>query len=133
MSLINCPECGKLFEKKARNLCPDCIEKEEQDFKLIKDYLYKNPGEGIIAVSEQTGVSDKKIIAFLKEGRLFVDASYLNCEHCGKPISSGRYCNKCFVSLSKKLSQTTGAAESPKITNDVTKKGKKHMFSDFQY
>jgi len=29
MSIRNCPECGRIFEFVFKNLCPECIQKED--------------------------------------------------------------------------------------------------------
>lgn len=104
MNLRNCPECGRMFEFTGRNLCPDCVNKEEEDYETIKNYLRQNPNAGVSDVSEKTGVSEKKILAFLKKGRLVLEPQNsiaLNCEHCGKPIRSGRYCDGCCALMDK--------------------------------
>ncbi|MGD0153883.1 MAG: MerR family transcriptional regulator [Thermacetogeniaceae bacterium] len=119
MSLRNCSECGRIFEFTARDLCPDCVNKEEEDYELIKNCLRHNPGAGISEVSEKTGVAEKKILVFLKKGRLLLgpeNSITLNCERCGKPIRSGRYCDGCCTLMDKIIlesaSETTGSNQS---------------------
>ncbi|WP_422446897.1 TIGR03826 family flagellar region protein [Thermoanaerobacterium sp. DL9XJH110] len=106
MELRNCPECGKLFVYTVKNLCPDCVKKEEEDFEKVRDYLYDNPGATIEEVSEKTGVDSKKVLEFLREGRLVLknaNAGILSCEMCGAPILTGRYCDKCAGDMKKRL------------------------------
>lgn len=121
MNLRNCPECGHLFEFTVRNLCPDCINKEDDDFELIKSYLKHNPDAGILEVSEKTGVSEKKIMAFLKNGRLILESTNvitLNCERCGRLIRTGRYCDDCCTSINKVLENTTGTTSNNRGRNE---------------
>lgn len=59
MNLRNCPQCGKLFVYNIRNLCPECIKKDEKDFGCVRDYLYNHPRATIEEISEETGVSYK--------------------------------------------------------------------------
>ena len=71
MNIKNCPKCGKLFSPVGGSLiCKDCIRAEEQEFEKVRDYLRENRGADINVVSEKTGVSTKKILRYLKEGRL---------------------------------------------------------------
>ncbi|NPV28898.1 MAG: MerR family transcriptional regulator [Firmicutes bacterium] len=100
----NCPECGKVFAFVTRNLCPDCLEKEEISFQRVEKYLEENPGATVLEVSRATGVSEQKIVSFLREGRLIpAGQPLLECERCRKPISSGRFCPECRAALSSSL------------------------------
>jgi len=54
--LRNCPICGKVFVKINRNLCPECIEKEEKEFELVRKYLKDNPGASVEEIAEITDV-----------------------------------------------------------------------------
>lgn len=122
MNLRNCPECGHLFEFTVRDLCPDCVNKEENDYELIKSCLRHNPGAGILEISEKTEVSEKKIIAFLKNGRLILEptnAIMLNCERCGRVIRTGRYCDDCCASIDKIIENTTGTTSSDRGRNEA--------------
>lgn len=106
MELRNCPSCGKLFVYTTRNLCPDCKEKDEVNFHKVKDYLYENPGATIEEVSEETKVDTKKILEYLKEGRLMLkhsNTNILSCESCGKPILTGRFCDECISDMRQKF------------------------------
>ncbi len=112
MSIRNCPECGKLFEFFFKNLCPDCIKKEEGDFEAIVAYLKNNPEVGITEISEATGIGANRIIKMLKSGRLITVCEQhgillLNCGRCGKPIAEGQFCLQCRNSMSKVLSRET--------------------------
>lgn len=107
MELRNCPECGKLFAFMTRNLCPACLEAEERLFQEIESYLRQNPGATVSEVSQGTGVDEKKIIFFLRNGRLIGSgtALLLECERCGKPIKTGRFCDTCRAELGATLKE----------------------------
>ncbi len=92
-------------------MCPDCAKKEEDDFEKVRDYLYKNPGATIEEVSEQTEVDTKKVLEFLKEGRLMLkneNPNLLRCEICDSPILTGKYCEKCSRDMKKQLNNAKG-------------------------
>ena len=106
MSIKNCPECGKIFNFIRTNLCPECQEKEEQVFRVIRDYISQNPGVSAIDVSKDTGISEEKVLRFLRQGRLSIGGEKqvkLECELCGRPIYGGRYCPACLEKLTAGL------------------------------
>ncbi|ACB85805.1 TIGR03826 family flagellar region protein [Natranaerobius thermophilus] len=127
-NLKNCKRCGKLFLKTTRDICPDCHQKEEDDFLKVKQYLDKNPGATIVEVSEETEVSQKQIRKFIEEGRLLTskyEALTIECKRCGKEISQGKYCESCQGELSQQFESVKGE---PKQTDDETKEtGKVHI------
>lgn len=108
----NCPRCGKIFSYLGRPICNQCIEKEENEFKVVKDYVYDNPGATISEVSQETGVTVEKIMRFLREERLEIKAEnsnlILECERCGRAINSGRFCENCKGSINKEFRREFG-------------------------
>ena len=98
--LGNCPNCGKLFLR-IRNLCDDCLKKQEEDYLKSAAYLREHPGVSIQELSEATGVSTIQIRQFILSGRIlaenFPNLSY-PCEVCGRQIQTGKICNKCMKS-----------------------------------
>ncbi len=63
-------------------------------------------------------VSVKQIKQWVKEERLILSEAFLDgvlCEHCGRPITSGRFCDKCKVAMANNLrsafEQTTSNAK----------------------
>lgn len=73
----------------------------------IRDYIDRNPQATVLEVSKATDVEVKRILDFLKEGRLILGSKNTNisltCERCGKKILSGRYCESCSRELEKSL------------------------------
>lgn len=104
MELKNCKVCGSLFlyNGSPSTVCPRCNKKEEEDFELVKSYLWDHPRATLVQVVDHTGVSEKKIIRYLKEGRIeLADGSQIPiyCEICGKMIAQGRICDGCAGEL----------------------------------
>lgn len=111
--LENCPQCGKLFVRTVRPICPDCQKEIDKQFQLVYDYLRKkeNRQATIYEVSENTGVSLAQIKQFIREGRLMIrDLPNMGypCESCGEIIREGRMCLSCrkkFQGVAERLSQ----------------------------
>ena len=72
----------------------------------MRNYVRENRGVDIHLASEATDVSVKKIIRYLREGRLEVTEGmqdFLKCEKCGVPIRTGRFCKTCMDKMSEGL------------------------------
>jgi flagellar operon protein (TIGR03826 family) len=103
---INCDKCGRMFQTIAGvKLCGRCRESDDDMFKVVREYVYDNPGATVPEVSEATDVPEKKILKFLRDGRLETkgDSMLIDCERCGTAIPSGRYCNACTKEMSQGL------------------------------
>lgn len=100
MSMINCEHCGKVFNSNGFfKVCPGCMERDENDFTKIKEYLYERPCSKIFEVANDLNMPVKKIKRYLRENRLEIiekNNHFLFCEMCGKPIRSGKYCDECY-------------------------------------
>lgn len=103
--VLLCKQCGRLFQSAGSSYCPACAEEMDQAFNKVKEYIYNNEDATIMEIVENTGVAEKQVLYFLKEGRLSVDNTegMLRCEECGRPISSGRYCSVCRDKLANAL------------------------------
>lgn len=103
MDIRNCRNCGNIFNYLSGPIvCPACKESLEAKFQEVKLYIEEHPGVGIKQVSDACDVETSQIQQWLREERLEVtenSAIYLNCESCGAPIRSGRYCDKCRNNL----------------------------------
>lgn len=100
-----CKNCGNIFQSTGPDICPGCLRKMEDQFKIIKEYLYQHPKASVEEVAEKTEVEEKLILHFLREGRLEMVAAdgSLVCEKCGAPITSGRLCKTCSGTLANAL------------------------------
>lgn len=130
MNIKNCTRCGKIYNYDGFRICPSCRRDDEQDFQKVKEYLYEYPGANISEVEEATGVDSKKIIDFLREGRLEVGEGsnlVLECENCGVSIRTGRFCEKCASGLQRELGQAVADAKSK---NSSIKKEEKFRVID---
>ena len=107
MNIRNCRMCGHIFNYVAGPiLCPHYREKMEAKFQEVKEYIRSNPGVGIQEVAENCDVEPSQIQQWLREERLELtegSAIYLQCEKCGAPIRSGRFCEKCKYEMSMDL------------------------------
>lgn len=115
MDLRSCTNCERAYSYDGNNLCPKCRYDDDGDFKIVKEYLYENPGADIKAVEQDTGVEIKKILQYLKEGRIAItegsENTALTCERCDASINIGKYCNKCINEMKQEFK---GAIDSGK-------------------
>jgi predicted amidophosphoribosyltransferase len=102
MQAINCPRCGRVFTKVKTSVCPACVKEDDETFEKVRVYVKENPEHNIKFISEEINVPMKRIIQYIRDGRLEVSKGmYLDitCSQCGKPISSGNFCDKCAMEL----------------------------------
>lgn len=124
MDVINCKDCGRLFNALTRvRLCPQCQAKLEDKFQEVKKYVNENPGSTIEIVSKECEVSTKQIKQWLREERLTFSAESMQgieCEQCGVMIRSGRFCDACKAKLQNDLRSATyiPTAEEKKTVRD---------------
>lgn len=105
MNIRNCRVCGRIFNYlSGAPVCPSCRDKLEAKFQEVKEYIREHRGAGIQEVAEACDVDPAQIRQWLKDDRLEVTEDspmFLNCESCGAPIRSGKFCEKCKNSMSK--------------------------------
>lgn len=106
-----CKYCGTIFQYMGNVFCPKCLREMDEKFSIVKNFLYENPGASVARISEDTGIDEKMILYFLREGRLemITPDGTLVCEKCGAPITSGRLCNNCRSSLTSILDKALPA------------------------
>jgi flagellar operon protein (TIGR03826 family) len=124
----NCKRCGKIYNYiGGAPICPVCKDLDEADFSKVKEYLYQNPGATLSEVSTLLDIIVDRIKHYLREGRLEIIGSdsnmILECESCGRPINSGRYCADCSRDLEKDLKSTAKAIGSMLPHSDKNKTG----------
>lgn len=66
----SCKGCGKLFAFLPRGLCADCIDVREEHFRTVREWLRDNRGASVIAACQATGVEERLVAEFIREGRL---------------------------------------------------------------
>lgn len=103
MDVRNCRNCRNIFNYVVGPiLCPACREKLEEQFQTVKKYIQDNPKVSIQQVSADCDVDASQIKQWIREERLEIaegSALLINCETCGAPIHSGRFCDKCKMDM----------------------------------
>ena len=131
MNLKNCSQCGCLFTYAGRNICNKCLEKEEEEYKIVRKYVRDHPGASVLEVSEQTEIEEENILQFIRDGRLksqgFTGA--LACENCGKSISTGRFCTDCMQQRDNEIRGTlrSSAPQQPQAMPTIKKNDKLYI------
>ena len=127
MNVRNCKSCGKLFNYiTGAPVCPVCRQALEAKFQVVKQYIRDHKGVGIQEVSEACEVEPGQIRTWLREDRLEVtedSALMLNCESCGTPIRSGRFCDRCKASMTNSFNSILSAnkpVQKPENANNKT-------------
>ena len=121
MDVRSCKGCGRLYNYMGGTpICDACRKKLEEKFQKVKEYLEENVHATVSQVSDDMDVSVKQIKQWIREERLTLsDATEagINCEHCGTPIRTGRFCDKCKVAMQNTFAS---AIDKPKV-QPVTK------------
>ncbi len=109
MNIRNCKRCGVIYQYSGNRLCHSCLEKDEEDFKRVKEYLDENLKATMTEISSDLEISVEKIRGFLRDGRIEILANsgndLLRCDSCGTSISKGRFCGGCQAKLVRGISQ----------------------------
>ena len=136
MDVRNCTRCGKIYQYDGMKICPTCRKEDEKDYQTVKDYLKDNPGADISLVHEDTKVGIDKIIDFLRQGRLEVGEGgnlLIDCEICGVPIRTGRFCSKCTNELQQELSSAvSGPKKDPGLKAPKESKSKFRVIDRYE-
>lgn len=132
MDVKNCKGCNRLFQYiGGPPLCPACREALENKFAEVKEFIYQNPGTSIAQVAEETDVSVKQIKQWIREDRLVLSEATedgIECEHCGIPIRSGRFCEKCKNQIASGFSATISRPVASAPEKKTEKTGNKMRF-----
>ncbi len=131
MEIKNCRSCGRLYNYMGGpNMCARCLQKLEEKFQEVKEYLRENPKASIDDVAIEKDVSVKQIKQWIREERLSLshpDSSDIVCEHCGRHICSGRFCDKCKAAMQNKFYSAISKPETPQ-TKKKERDGNKMRF-----
>ncbi len=123
----NCKRCNRIFNYiGGAPICQDCKQQDEVNFKRVKEYLYDNPRASMFDVSKELDVSVQQIKMYLKEGRLEIVGNegnmILECERCGKSITTGRYCDGCSREVTNDIKSTADQMNKATSTEDIAAK-----------
>lgn len=133
MDIRNCKRCNRIFQYRGSKYCPNCMIELDEMFKVVRDYLYDHPEANVIQTSEATGVEEEIILEFLKQGRLELSEPSLAyvCERCGKPITTGRYCQDCITTLDREMKR--GFAEASQNPRNLGRDSNRmHIYDYYQ-
>lgn len=126
MDLRNCRRCGVLYRFRGYNVCNSCLNKDEEDYQKVREFLEKCPKASTMELSQNTGVDVSVINRFLREGRLSAEGftpatGAFTCEVCGVSINQGRYCESCLRKLRNEISsainQSGSQTTNPAVEN----------------
>lgn len=132
-NIRTCRRCRKLFNYIASPYCPRCVDEIDREYRVVRDYIYDHPNEGIKEIADATDVDERSILELLRDGRLELDSgsAALQCERCGSNISSGRYCGNCQSSLSNELKRAQDSIGfSPTQEKTITDRHNKNKHKD---
>lgn len=120
--VANCLKCKKIFNKINVPICPDCIKKEEELFDEVRLLIKDNPLIDIDKVIEDTGVTKRKLIKWIKEDKLVLElhgADALSCSKCGKPLTHGKICKKCANRMQETVNIISNSMKKEKPKTNV--------------
>lgn len=123
LNVRNCPKCGRVFTFVGNPICLKCQEEEEEIFEIVRKYIKDNGNESIEQVSEATGVTVKKILRYIKAGKIELVGSdegiQYPCERCGTLIHKGSYCDSCTYKIKKNFKNNFKKPETPEKNKTV--------------
>jgi len=109
----------------------DCKKQDEINFKRVKEYLYEHPGASLHEVSKELEISVQQIKMYLKEGRLEIVGEngnmFLECEKCGKSITTGRFCKECANEVTSDIKSVVSQMSSSAGSNEAKLKRERGM------
>lgn len=108
MEVKNCKGCGRLYNHiSGPKLCPECRKKLEEKFQEVKEYIRNNSQAALSDIAKENDVTVAQLKQWVREERLtFSNDSpvTLDCENCGAPIRTGRFCDNCKSTLKNEIS-----------------------------
>ena len=120
----NCPRCGKVFMKSRDPVCIGCMKEDEENFETVRAFVKENPNRTIKEVSDECKVSVKRILQYVRDGRLEASAGIqadVTCTKCGVQITSGTMCEKCISDVGQQIGSMVRDAQ--KKPNEQRKPG----------
>lgn len=100
MKTLRCRACKKTYEIGIGlpSLCPECIQKEKEEYDLVRSFVRDRPGVTVDIVERETKVERQKILRYIYDEKLEVYSkteSFMRCRMCGETIYTGILCDKC--------------------------------------
>jgi len=113
MEAMNCPRCGRVFVRIREAVCEACVKQEEDNFEKVREFVKEHPHKTIKEVAEECEVPMKRILGYIRDGRLEASGGMhgeITCSKCGKPIFAGRMCETCILDTSFQISDMKEAS-----------------------
>ena len=100
MELASCPVCGQLYMKGVIQMCPKCLAQEEENERIVAEYVDDHSRCTVEEVHKVTGIKESVIYRMIENGRLQeCENLQYPCQQCGKIINKGRLCKTCMESF----------------------------------
>lgn len=108
--IANCKRCESLFNKVLHDICPNCLQEDQERFEQVRDYLKDNRYAKLVDIVRDTHVLIEEITDMIEQGKLvLVDFPNLTieCQGCGLPTQDGAYCSTCKSEMIMALADAT--------------------------
>lgn len=100
MKLASCPVCGQLYIKGVIEMCPKCLAQEEENERIVAEYVDDHSRCTVEEVHKVTGIKESVIYRMIESGRLQeCENLQYPCQQCGTIINKGRLCRTCMESF----------------------------------
>ena len=117
MDVRNCRNCGRMFNYiGGRAICPICKDAIEKDYERVRDYIRENPQANMQQISVDCEVTIPQINEWVRDERLEFSKDsqvMLECESCGEPVRTGRFCEKCKNTMASNLTAAFKKPDAP--------------------
>jgi len=71
MPVATCENCGETVNLPlGTELCQKCRLEEIEVFRSVREYVWEHPGCNVEEVTRETGVHERVILRFIRQGRL---------------------------------------------------------------
>jgi len=90
------------------------MKEEEEIFEKVREYVRENPDSTIKEICDACEVTTKRILTYLKDGRLEASKGLQGeslCSKCGRPIKTGRMCEKCILEVNFQVGDMKAQAQ----------------------
>ncbi len=135
MEVKNCKTCGRLFNYLGgKPICQACQKDLEDKFQQVKAYLREHTHAGIQQVAEDNDVDVRQVKQWIREERLTFSKDSpitIECENCGEPIRSGRYCASCVAKMQSNLGSAINKPKPVEPKKDVRDKDRMRFLDKF--
>ena len=109
--IVNCKACGAIFKKQFREICPDCLDKENELVEMIENFVFgstlsKVPMEDVL---KEFSLSKKEFEDLYYNGRLTkaFEKLSIKCRSCGEELTkytkNNFICDNCTLEMGKHM------------------------------